>query len=482
MTRRTKIVATIGPASWDPETLTGMIEAGMDTARVSLSHSSLDDALELIGRIAHLASESGRHIGILADLPGPKIRAATFADGETRLDDGAIVELVSATAADESSTAQRIIIDFPNAAEVLRAGDRVVLGDGAIELTVLGNDGGPVTAKVLNGGFTRGRPGVTIPTEHLDLASPTDSDLVALRALCDAPVEMVAISFVRSAADIERARAVTGRRGPRLIAKLETADAVANVDEIVATADGVMIARGDLGISCAFEDVPHFQKRVIRTGVAYGRPVITATQMLESMVRAPVPTRAEVADVTTAVFDGTSAVMLSGETAVGHDPVNVIKTMDRITRRADAEFDSYQWGLSIGHEQTVAGQDTPITRRITGAISAATWRATLDTPVSAIIACTASGATPKAISRFRPTAPILAATYTDRVARELSVAWGITPMLVEPRSSTDGTVSAAVTEALRNGHIHQGDLVAVMVGAPEAIEPVSDTVRMLRVD
>ncbi len=294
---------------------------------------------------------------------------------------------------------------------------------------------------------------------------------------------MVAVSFVRQASDIDRARSVTGDRGPGLMAKIETPEAVDDLDAIVAGSDAVMVARGDLGIRCALEDIPHFQKKIIHAGVAFGRPVITATQMLESMVHAPVPTRAEVTDVTTAVFDGTSAVMLSGETAIGRDPVHVIQTMSRIAARADDEFDSYTWGRAIGRDLSPeVSSDAPTNRRITGALSAAGWRAAMDADVAAIIACTTTGATPRAISRFRPTAPILAATPSGEVARQLSVAWGIRPMVVDRRNTTDGTVAAAVTAALRKHLIHTGDMVAVLVGAPDVAEPVSDTLRLLRVE
>lgn len=481
MDRRTKIVATIGPASQDVDTLAAMIDAGMDAARISLAHNSLDDSLAIIERVAHVAEAADRHIGILADLPGPKVRAASFGDEAVPITVGAPIRLEAATPGD-TSTAARIAIDHPDAARALETGDRVVLGDGAIELFVTATDAGGADTTVMTGGSTRGRPGVSIPTNHLPLSSPTDDDLIALAALREARVDIVAISLVTSAADITRAREVAGPDGPRLLAKIETREAVDDVDAIVEEADAVMVARGDLGIRCAFEDIPHFQKKVVHAGVAFGRPVITATQMLESMVHSPAPTRAEVADVTTAVFDGTSAVMLSGETAIGVDPVRVIATMSRIATRADAAFDAYAWGRNIGRDQSFRTAGAPVNRRITGAMSAAGWRAAMDADVSAIIACTSTGATPRSISRFRPQAPILAATHSERVARALSVAWGITPMVVGRRTTTDGTVSAAVTAALRAGHIRTGDLVAVLVGAPDPVEPVSDTLRLVHVN
>ncbi len=482
VTRRTKIVATIGPSSASEATLASMMGAGMDMARVSLSHSPLDEVLSLINMIATVARASDRHVGILADLPGPKLRAASFGDDGIRITDGEQVRIWDRTSGRLTSTAGHLVIDHDQACSNMTIGDRVVLGDGAIELVVVDVDGQSVVAEALTGGVARGRPGVSLSDEHALLSSPTQSDLDALRELCSAPVDVVALSLVSEAQDVRRAREIAGVNGPRIMAKIETARAVANVDALVTEADGVMVARGDLGIRCPLEDIPHIQKKVIHAGVAYGRPVITATQMLESMVHAPVPTRAEVSDVTSAVFDGTSAVMLSGETAIGKDPVRVIETMSRIAQRADDAFDSYGWGRAIGQDQAQFAPGTPTNRRITGALSAAGWRAAMDAEAAAIIACTSTGATPRAISRFRPKAPILAATPSREVARQLSVAWGITPLLVDQRPTTDGTVSTAVTAALRSGHIRPGDLVAVLVGAPDSTEPVSDTLRLLRVD
>ncbi|HEV3401646.1 MAG TPA: pyruvate kinase [Acidimicrobiales bacterium] len=480
MARRTKIVATIGPASEDPGVLRAMLAAGMDAARLSLAHGSLDEALARLRRLRAVTAAESRLTAVLADLPGPKVRAGAFPDGGVPLAGGSLVELV-AGGRGETSNEDRIAVDHPAAIRVLRDGDRVVLGDGAIDLRVrkVGDD--RVTAAVVTGGWAQGRPGVGLPSGRLELPSPTPEDLRLLEALAEAQVDAVAISFVRSASDIGRARAVVGRDGPMLVAKIETQEAVDAVEEIISVADGVMIARGDLGIRCALEDVPHYQKRIIRTGVAFGRPVITATQMLESMVRAPEPTRAEVSDVANAVFDGTSALMLSGETAVGHDPVAVVATMSRIATRAEQEFDHEQWGRNLGRQQTVEAAGAPAPVRITAAISAAAWRASIDADVSAIIACTQSGATARAISRFRPVVPVLAATPLLRTARELSMAWGISPVLTDRHGTTDDIVWFAVKAAAEGGFIRVGDLVAVLVGSPTDPYPATDTLRLVRV-
>ena len=480
MARRTKIVATIGPASDAPDVLREMLRAGMDAARLSLAHGPLDEALVRLRRVRAVTEVEGRFAAVLADLPGPKVRARAFPEGGVALAGGSLVELFAGGTGDHSGE-HRIAVDHPDAVEALRDGDRVVLGDGAIELLVKTVTPDRATAEVVTGGWAQGRPGVALPGGGLEISSPTPEDLRLLEALADAGVDAVAISFVRSASDILEARARVGGDGPMLVAKIETQQAVDALEEVIAVADGVMVARGDLGIRCTLEDVPHYQKRIIRTGVAFGRPVITATQMLESMVRAPAPTRAEVSDVANAVFDGTSALMLSGETAVGRDPVAVVATMARIAVRAEQEFDYAGWGRNLGRQQTAAAADAPAPVRITAAISAAAWRAAADADVSAIIACTESGATARAISRFRPTVPVLAATPSLRTARQLSMAWGIAPIVIDQHGTTDDIVWFAVKGAVEAGVLRTGDLVAVLVGSPTDPEPTTDTLRLVRV-
>lgn len=460
--------------------LGAMVEAGMDAARLSLAHGPLEEALARLRRIRSVKAEKGRLGAVLGDLPGPKVRAGAFPDGGVYLAGGAIVELVGGDG-HEPSGERRIAVDHPGALAALLPGDRVALGDGAVQVMVRDVDSERATAEVITGGRAQGRPGVTLPAGRLAISSPTSEDLRLLAALAEADIDAVAISFVRSADDIERARAAIGSSGPMLVAKIETQEAVDALEEIIAVADGVMVARGDLGIRCALEDVPHYQKRIIRTGVAFGRPVITATQMLESMVTASVPTRAEVSDVANAVFDGTSALMLSGETAVGRDPVAAVATMARVAVRAEAEFDYGSWGRNLGRQQNVEAQGAPVPVRITGAISAAAWRAATDADVTAIIACTENGATARAISRFRPTVPVLAATPSLRTARQLSMAWGITAIPAERHNTTDDIVWFAVKAATEQGFVRPGDLVAVLAGSPTDPEPATDTLRLVRV-
>jgi pyruvate kinase len=283
---------------------------------------------------------------------------------------------------------------------------------------------------------------------------------------------------VRRSQDIEAVREAVGNSATMLVAKIETAEAIENLDAIVKSADAVMVARGDLGIRLPLEDVPFHQKEIIRCGVRFARPVITATQMLESMIASPVPTRAEVSDVANAILDGTSAVMLSGETAIGADPVNVVATMSRIVERAERDFNYLEWGAGLGVQEVSA--DAPL-RRITAAITGAAWHAALEEDVAAIVACTHSGATARAISRFRPAMPIVAVTPHERTLRQLSMSWGVEALLSEHTGNTDDGIWSAVEKAVEAGFAASGDVVVVIAGSPYEKDPVADTLRLVRV-
>ena len=323
-----------------------------------------------------------------------------------------------------------------------------------------------------------GRPGVTMPSSSMQLATPTPEDIDRLAALATEGVDAVALSFVRIADDIDVVRDLLGDSGLMLVAKIETAEAIEHLESIVQSADAVMVARGDLGVRLPLEDIPFLQKRIIRLGVRFGRPVITATQMLESMTTSLTPTRAEVTDVANAVLDGTSAVMLSGETAIGIDPVNVVSTMARIVERAERDFDYANWGATLGVQEV--SDDLPL-RRITAAITGAAWRAALEEDVVAIIACTESGATARAISRFRPSMPIVAITPNERTYRQLSMSWGVETLLSEHAADSDEDIWRALQESISAGFASPGDVVVLIAGSPYERETVADTLRIIRI-
>jgi pyruvate kinase len=453
--------------------LEALVAAGMDVARVSFAHSSIADAIALIRKIRKIAP----HIGILPDLPGPKIRSSAFPKKGVLLDAGAEVVLAPGSSTPASS-ATRIGVALDEAVASLEEGDLVSLGDGGISLVVTGRRGDEVLARVRSGGRLIGRPGVTVPSSKLNLATPTPEDFERIAALAEEGAEMIAVSFVRRAEDLEAVRAAVGNSDTLLVAKIETAEAIENLEAVVRSADAVMVARGDLGIRLPLEDVPFHQKQIIHCGVRFARPVITATQMLESMISSPVPTRAEVSDVANAILDGTSAVMLSGETAIGSDPVNVVATMSRIVERAERDFNYLDWGATLGVQEVSA--DAPL-RRITAAITGAAWHAALEEDVAAIVACTQSGATARTISRFRPGMPIVAVTPRERTVRQLAMSWGVETLLSEHSGNTDEGIWSAVEKAVGAGFATTGDVVLVIAGSPYEKEPVADTLRLVRI-
>jgi pyruvate kinase len=479
-TRRTKIVATLGPASDRPGVLDGLVAAGVDVFRLNLSHGHRDEHLARLQAVRASAAERDRHVAVLADLPGPKVRTGAFPDGGTFLADGSELRLVPGEDPSGPDTAS---VDYPPLIDDLRPGDSVVLGDGAITLVVSSVEpGAAVVTRVLTGGLVQGRPGVHLPSERLQLSAPTAHDLELVDwIVTDAvDVDFVAVSFVRGAADVTRVKVALGPHGARVVAKIETPPAITELDDILAAADAVMVARGDLGIECPLEDVPHLQKRIIRACVEAGVPVITATQMLESMITSPAPTRAEVSDVANAVFDGTDALMLSGETAIGHDPVRVVRTMARIAARAEAEASYKQWARRLGEVQRRSWSDGPT--RITQAVAHAAWHAASDCLVAAIVCCTYTGRTARGMARFRPEAALFGLSPDVHTARAMALSWGVLPMKVDAYRSTDEMVWFAVETVERAGYVHKDDLLAVLAGAPDLSGGgATDVLRIVRV-
>jgi pyruvate kinase len=461
MTRRTKIVATIGPASDRPESIERLIRAGVDVVRLNLSHGSIDEHLVRLERVRAAAERVGRPVGVLADLPGPKVRAGTFPEGGVALDAGSFVHLCPG---DEPSDVGTINVDYETLLDDLTVGDRIILGDGAISMRVTSMTATSAQALIETGGRTQGSPGVHLSSERLRLSTPTADDLVLAETVAAAGVEFIAVSFVRSAPDVEQVRAVVGDRA-ELVTKVETSAALANLGGILEVSDAIMVARGDLGIDCPLEDVPHLQKSIIRKCVEYGIPVITATQMLESMVTAPSPTRAEVTDVANAIFDGTDALMLSGETAIGHDPALVVSTMDTIAERAEEEAHYRQWAARLGRVQRERWDS--VSDQVTAALTHAASEAAHDLDVAAILCCTFTGRTAKAMARFRPGTKLIALSPNPRTINALALSWGVDPIGVGTYSSTDEMVWFAVETALQQGRIASGDNVLALAGSTD---------------
>ncbi|MDE0654889.1 MAG: pyruvate kinase [bacterium] len=473
--RRTKIVASIGPASESPRVLAKLMHAGMDVARVNLSHGSLDSSLELYRRIRRVASEEARELGILADLPGPKIRVAPLPRGGAMLEQDAQVILRPGQVA---SDARVLEVDYERLLDDVRAGDRVGLADGQVLIEIQSGRGGELHGRVLHGGLLRGRPGFYIPADRLSLKTPTDQDLRYAEAFVEAGVDFIAMSFVRGSDDLRALGTAPPPGGPLLIAKIETRPAVENIDAIISAADAIMVARGDLGIECPIESLPHLQKDIIRRCIAGGRPAITATQMLESMIESPVPTRAEASDVANAVFDGSSAVMLSAETAIGAHPVPVVTTMARIAQEADLRFDHTGWAQNITQLHMINPEQTSLS--VTDAMTTAASRVVEEVDLAALICVSGSGFTVRSMARFRPRVPVLGFSADPRTVRQLTLSWGVEPICLASEIAYESRVADAVQAATDLGHIRPGDLVAVLAGINPATRS-TDVLRLVRV-
>ena len=473
MTRRTKIIASIGPASVDEATIKAMVEAGMDVARLNLSHGTVDEAIERLHLIRRIAESVGRPVGVMADLPGPKVRIGELpapimleVNSELLLEPG-----------NEPSSAEHLWVDYEGLLHDVMVGDKLAVGDGSIILEVIDHEPNALRARVLFGGQTQGRPGLHIPSDRLRITTPTPHDLVLLDAMVDQGVDMIALSFVRSAHDLRRVGLEPAPRGPLVVAKIETRAAIENLDGIIMASGAIMVARGDLGTECSIQDLPHLQKQIIARCIALGRPAITATQMLESMITAPSPTRAEASDVANAVFDGTSAVMLSAETAIGSDPAHVVATMASIAERADQEFDHDGWAHALRRDQLL--EPTSQDSAVTDVMTMATWQAAREIGAKAIMCISRSGFTVRAIARFRPSAPILAFSPENRTINQLTMSWGATPILIDRIDDNVVTVHRVLEIAKAQGHIRTGDVVAVL-GGSSATVGATDTLRMVR--
>ncbi len=475
--RRTKIVATIGPASDAPAVLERVILAGADVARIGLAHGSLDEALARYRAVRAVSERLRRPVGTMVDLPGPKVRLASFGSAPTLLATDSTVELVPGLGSSDAAT---IGVDYEGLLTDVHPGDLLAVGDGSVSLQVESVEGDRVRARVAYGGMTQGRPGLHVPSERLGITSPTDQDLRYLDAFVEAGVDIVAVSFVRSAHDIRRIGTEPHPRGPLVVAKIETRAAVENLDGIIAEAGAIMIARGDLGTELGIEELPLLQKRITRDCISGGKPVITATQMFESMITSPAPTRAEVSDVANAIFDGTSAVMLSAETAVGHDPVAAVDAMSRVAARADQEFDFDAWARRIRLlRRSAVGESAGA--RITDAMTAAAWRAATEMDVAAIICISDTGFTVRSMARFRPSMPILAFSPDERTVRQLTLSWGTVPLRAESRVDTSDRMDELIVAARDAGMVRTGQLVAVLAGAGDRTIRATDVLRLSRV-
>lgn len=450
--RNAKIVCTLGPASGDRGTIRALADAGMSVARLNVSHGTTDERADYVERVRAVDDATHRPLAVMVDLRGPEIRTGTV-DEPLELASGDEVRFV------EDDDATREHVGLSHSIGAVSPGDDVLLDDGRIETTVERIEDGTVFATVTSGGSLGDRRSVTVVGTDLDLELVDEVDRRELEFAAERAVDFVAASFVSDADDVYQVADVLDEYGGGaipVVAKVERAAAVENLDEIVAAADGVMVARGDLGVECPLEDVPIIQKRVINRCIAAGIPVITATEMLDSMVHDHRPTRAEASDVANAVLDGTDAVMLSGETAVGDHPVRAVETMDRIVRRIEASPE-----YAETRDQRVPPAD-PAVR--TDALARSARYLARDVDATAIVAVSESGYTARKTAKFRPGVPVVAATPTDRVRRQLSLSWGVDARYASYATDVDDVLDSAVEVALDAGVAESGDTIVVLSG------------------
>jgi len=460
--RRTKIVATIGPASDSAEMLDALVAAGMDVARLNASHSGPGELEARLFAVRAAADRAGRHVAVMLDLAGPKLRLGETQPG-SRLEPDTEFSISPGTCVGDGAHA---CIGYDGLADDVAPGDRLLLDDGAIELVVVGVDGRTVRTRVVAGGPISSRKGLNAPSVRLKVEALTDHDRDVLAWGIEAGIDLVAQSFVRSAADIEELRSqMTGGAIP-IVAKVETRAAIAGIEAIVAAADAVMVARGDLGVETAPEDVPVLQRRIVELCRGAGVPVIVATQMLESMTASPRPTRAEASDVANAIFDYVDAVMLSAETAVGRYPAASVETMARIAERAEEAHAP----LPAVPQPRSDGDD------VTAAVSAAVCELAGDLRLAAIVTATQSGATARAVARHRPSVPVVAVTPDPAVARRLGIVWGVRPLVVELAEDTDLMLKSVLAAVRDTGLARPGERVAITAGISSRVPGATDLI------
>lgn len=455
--RKTKIVCTIGPSSEALPAVKQLIAAGMNVARLNFSHGDFEEHGNRIKNIRQACRELNRTVAILLDTKGPEIRTGKLQEDAYELvQDEAIVLTTEEIVGDN----RRMSVTYQDLPRDVRVGSTILIDDGLIGLTVTAIHGSEIECRIVNGGVIKSKKGVNVPGVRISLPGITEKDANDIVFGIQQGVDFIAASFVRKASDVLEIRQLLEEHGAshiQIISKIENQEGVQNLDEILEVSDGLMVARGDLGVEIPAEEVPLVQKRMIKKCNHVGKPVITATQMLDSMQRNPRPTRAEASDVANAIFDGTDAIMLSGETAAGKYPVESVQTMSRIAIRAES---------ALEYREIFIRQSNSQQRTITEAISQSVATSALDLDAKAIITPTESGYTARMVSKYRPKSPILAVTRNEQVMRCLSLVWGVLPIKGEEARDTDEMFRLAVDDAIKAGHIRLGDLVIITAGVP----------------
>ena len=469
--RKTKIICTIGPASQSPEKIREMILAGMNVCRCNFSHGSYEEQKAKLINVVRISEELGIPVATLLDTKGPEIRLRTFAEGKTQLEAG---QQFTLTTKEVEGSDKIVSVTYKNIVNDVKKGGCVLLDDGLIELRVEDITDTDLICRVINGGPISDKKGVNLPGANLSMPFISEQDRRDIIFGADVGFDFIAASFVRCKDDIlEVKKILEEKKSPiKVIAKIENMQGIENLDEILEAADGIMVARGDMGVEVPMEEVPVIQKMMIKKAVAMGKHVITATQMLESMTKNPRPTRAETTDVANAIYDGTTAIMLSGESASGKYPVEALKTMAKIAERTEKD---------IHYNERMKKLCSDGETDITTAISHATCTTAADLKASAIITVTMSGFTANMVSRFKPECPIIACSVNPRVCRQSSLLWGVTPLLIEKKDNTDDLFKEAIWASLKAGLIKEGDMVILTAGVPLGISGKTNMIRVIEV-
>jgi len=455
--RRTKIVCTLGPATDNDTVLRDLITAGMNVARFNFSHGTHDEHTMRLDMCRQASRDLGIPIALLLDIKGPKIRIGKFQDGRINLEKGKVFTI---TTDEVPGDVSRVSVSYKRLPSEVERGDRILIADGLIELKVVSRDERNIECQVLFGGELSDRKGVNVPDVNIGLPFLSDQDREDLLFGIRHDYDFIGASFTRSADDVNDIRKFledNGGRGIKIVAKIENREGVKNIDSIIRAVDGIMVARGDMGVEIPLEELPAIQKVLIQKASLAGKPVITATQMLESMIKNPRATRAEVTDVANAIYDGTSAIMLSGETSVGANPVDAVEMMSRIAVEAEKD---------INYIERFDTAYVTISKNVTNAISQATCISAHALGAAAIITITRSGHTARMVSKYRPACPIIATTTSERVMRQLALSWGVTPHLMEEEPLLDRLFQRAVDISVEKGLLAEGDLAVITGGSP----------------
>ncbi len=469
--RKTKIICTIGPSSESEERLRELMLAGMNVARFNFSHGTHEEHKKKFDRVIKVSSELGVQVATMLDTKGPEIRLKDIEGGRTELISGQKFIL---TTEDILGNSEKVAITYKNLKDDITVGTTILIDDGLIEMVVDAIEETDIICTVVNGGPISNHKGVNVPGAVLSMPYISEVDRSDIMFGCDMGFDFLAASFVRCREDILEVRKILDEHNShmKIIAKIENMQGIHNLENILTVSDGIMVARGDMGVEIPMEEVPVMQKRMIKLAEAQGKHVITATQMLESMIKNPRPTRAETTDIANAIYDGTTAIMLSGESAAGLYPVEAVKTMARIAERTEQDID---YNGRMKKRENIDGFD------VTTAISHATCTTAMDLKAAAIVTVTISGFTAGMIARYKPNCPIIACSVSPRICRQLSLSWGVTPVWIARENTTDDLFEEAVRAVEEAGYVKKGDKVVLTAGVPLGVSGKTNMIRVVEV-